>query len=547
MGGHAARAAVLAVLACPTAGQASGFMVSEVGPKALGRGGAMVAAPDDPTALWLNPAGLSDVPGAQLFLDGSWVRLNATFTRSCRPSCAPEPYDRDYGSNRAVVGRHPGEGEGGFSGDVDDRSGLDLGQRGDSVGEARNLSPGRLIPFAAVTLNGGLLGVPGLGLGAGVFGPNTAGVRYAGDGPQRYSVVESTPTEMIVAAAVAYRLHRLLGLGAALWLESVEADWAFRFSMDQDGRETPRRDVLVHGVAREDFIPGLQVGFTSNPVGGLHLGGSFLPARPIKASGPLSVTPVDGPSLSGGEDALGVTFDDSRARVVGTVTAPPIARAGLRYQHARWFDAEVSLVREFWSVFTHGRTDARDVGVNVAVAVPGLNLSAPYMVWPKEYRDTWCLRAGGDLHVVPGVLTVRAGGYVEESAIPEETLDPIMYDANKVGVGYGFTLGYFGLSLTGAYQHVFLETRQVRRSRVVNAAPLAAYPVLGTPGQTRVALGTYQASFDILSVGLSLDVGEALLRLKGLLHGDKDWWRPAGPADRTLLDAGRWLQGQRND
>ena len=224
----------LGVALVPATAAASGFMVSEVGPRAIGRGGAMVANPDDATAMWLNPAGLSDVPGVQLFVDGSWVRLNGTFTRSCRPSCAPDPYDVQYGDNRAVVGRHPGEAEGGFS--EDDAGGLDLGQRGDSVGTARNRSPGRLIPFGALTVNGALLGVPGLGLGVAIYGPNTAGVRYDADGPQRYSVVESTPTEMIVEAAAAYRLNRFLGLGAGLWLESVEADWAFRFSMDQDGR-----------------------------------------------------------------------------------------------------------------------------------------------------------------------------------------------------------------------------------------------------------------------------------------------------------------------
>ncbi|MBI5495610.1 MAG: outer membrane protein transport protein [Deltaproteobacteria bacterium] len=544
----------------PGMARAAGYWVSEIGPKAIGRGGAFVASPDDPTAMWLNPAGLSLVPGAQIYVDTSLVRLNQQFTRSCTPSCAPNPYTVDYDGNTLTVPKHPlivdGESvidpygpNGGFA--DGDRSGLLLGNKGEgSVGTAVNgrAGPmqgrfGRWVPFLSMSFNGELLGVPGLGLGAAVYGPNTGGVQYADDGVQRYSVITSEPFEMFTELAVAYRFNRYIGLGVGLALDRLGTHQRVALSTDKRGTEAREKDVIVDFAAYENFIPTMMVGFTSNPVAGLHVGGSFLTPRKARATGPLKVTPNSNLNDPNDPDSLGLTFDDSHARAVGYFGSPAAARLGARYDFAPWFDFEVAVVREFWSQMRYVRLDIEGLDARTTLQ-PDKPLALPPTLQPKEWRDTWSLRAGGDFNVWPGVATVRAGTFVEESAIPDRTYDVTVADGRKLGVSTGFTVGYFGLRLVGAWQHVFIEAREITDSRVVSQNPVGVVQNMG--GNTVVALGRYYQSHDVGSVGVVLDVGEMALRLKGVVSGDRGWWRPEGPRSRTVLDAGSYLQRSSN-
>src|SRR5207249_2116725 len=106
--------------------------------------------------------------------------------------------------------------------------------------------------------------------------------------------------------------------------------------------------------------------------------------------------------------------------------------------------------------------------------------------------------------------------------------------------------GYFGFKLVGAMQHIFIEPRTIRDSAVVSNNPVTGTPIGGGGGQTVVGLGRYQLSHDVYSLGITVDVGEVAVRLKGALTGDKNWWKPQGAGDRKLLDAGRFLQQHSN-
>lgn len=537
---------VLALLAIllPRPAAAAGYFVSEVGPKAIGRGGAYVVSPDDPTAMWTNPAGLSNIKGIQFFGDASLVRLQSRFTRSCRPSCAPEPYSRTYGSDTVKVARHPFADPtvpngGFFEGDVNDKSNLVLGNKGDSVGTVDNQSPGRVVPFFGMAIGGDLIGLPGLGIGVAAYGPNTGGVKYDPAGLQRYSVSESIPLEAFFEAAASYRFSRYFTLGAAAALVSLGTEQALSLSLDKDGRETRTRDADIRFNVREDFIPTMMLGFTSNPIAGLEFGGSFIPPRKAKASGPLKVGFADEAAYKADPDAIPVEFNDKDARATVLMSSPAIARMGVRYNYKPWFDVEVALVREFWSGFRSVRLDIDGLQATAL----GQTLALPPTVQPKEYRDTWSLRTGGDFNAIPGVLTMRAGAYVEENAIPDETLDVSVADSRKLGLSSGFSLGYFGFRLTGAWQHIFMEPRTIGHTVAVSQNSIP--PILGG-GNTAVGLGKYWMSQDVGSVGVTVDVGEVAVRVKGAMNGDKGWWRPEGPRDRTLVDAAGFLQKQSN-
>ena len=155
------------------------------------------------------------------------------------------------------------------------------------------------------------------------------------------------------------------------------------------------------------------------------------------------------------------------------MSSPAAARLGVMYAFKPYFDVEVAVVREFWSAFRYIRLDVEGLNATSGLLPPGSQgIALPPTIQPKEWRDTWSLRAGGDFHAVPGIFTARAGAFAEESAIPDRTLDLSAADGRKVGVSVGFSLGYFGLRLTGAWQHIFVESRLVENSVVVNQNPV---------------------------------------------------------------------------
>lgn len=69
----------LSLIALPVLVFANGFQINEQGAKALGMGGAFVAQADDPSAVYFNPAGITQLEGAQISIGFSPITPSATF------------------------------------------------------------------------------------------------------------------------------------------------------------------------------------------------------------------------------------------------------------------------------------------------------------------------------------------------------------------------------------------------------------------------------------------------------------------------------------
>lgn len=69
----------LSLIALPVLVFANGFQINEQGAKALGMGGAFVAQADDPSAVYFNPAGITQLEGVQISLGVSPITPSATF------------------------------------------------------------------------------------------------------------------------------------------------------------------------------------------------------------------------------------------------------------------------------------------------------------------------------------------------------------------------------------------------------------------------------------------------------------------------------------
>lgn len=66
-------------LVIPTIAFSNGFQINEQGAKALGMGGAFVAQADDPTAVYFNPAGITQLDRTQVSFGVSPIMPYASF------------------------------------------------------------------------------------------------------------------------------------------------------------------------------------------------------------------------------------------------------------------------------------------------------------------------------------------------------------------------------------------------------------------------------------------------------------------------------------
>jgi long-chain fatty acid transport protein len=195
--------------------------------------------------------------------------------------------------------------------------------------------------------------------------------------------------------------------------------------------------------------------------------------------------------------------EDARVRF----RLPPIFRAGVEYRtdlgDEDTLRIELAYVREFWSL--HESIDVRPENVKLynITGFPSPFGVAPISL-PRNFQDSNSFRAGFEYSTKSifksNRTDLRAGVSYETSAIPQEWVSPLTYDANKLIGGAGASL-YAGdnwrLDAVGAI--VLLDGTQVAPDQ---AKVPRVNPVQGNPTKTEsINGGDYSARAIILGVG----------------------------------------------
>ncbi len=538
---HAAQlTGLFLVLSTPAWG--AGFYATEFGARAMGRAGADMVHPRDGYAVWHNPAALALHEGASITMDAVLVQLNLEYQRTGPYSLSE--YSGDFGGYRVEnhphveldptdIGLNPGDdwtdvfrsGRYPSEGSVVNHGSPFVMACGDVLGggfDGRGHCP---IVDGIVVLGGRALGVPGLALSIGAYGPPTGSYwfwdeslatdpgapeaeRYLDDrgldkrfvGPQRYVIIDRDVLEAFYQFTGAYQLSRYLAVGVGL--QAVESGLRMRtaVSVDTYGTEDPAMDAVINIDAHAAYLPSGNIGVWSNPFAGLELGASYQLPRPVTVRGPVRVD-YTGPGLENFE------IEDSEAEATVRFNMPAIARLGALYRVDPWFDVELDFFYEQWSSWTNNTIAVK----GLSFGVPGLDsVEMPPIAQPKGYQDAWSIRLGGDVDplaaLLPGLLTLRAGAMYESSAIPNNTLDVSLIDADKFGISAGLELAYMGLHLRAGYQHRFLADVEVTDTLASTIAPLGE--IFGYETRTAAANGSYRASFDAVAMAFTVDAVE---------------------------------------
>jgi long-chain fatty acid transport protein len=478
--------------------RAGGFEIPDRGAKALGRGGANVVGVDDPTALHYNPAALAKLRGTRLLYNHSLIWHDTRFTR------AP----------------------------LSDAWGEDAGTRFPTVRNGKSLFP--LGVFAALSTD---FGLENWTFGAGVYGPHSVGKHeYPKYGPQSFMLTDMSVLLVYYSLAAAWKWKDVFGVGiTAQYVDLMQLDYSLvidsTFTEGLDPIPSDASTQLESKLELHDHTSGSAiVGLWYRPHRRVEVG---LASRVVPVFlKPKGTMKVDKPTL--------VTED---IRVTMPLTLPATLRGGVRYIHETkdrtWFDVELAAEYENWSVI-------KAYDVQVEGRISGQEIQDLHLA--KQWRDTVSVRLGGDVHVIPRYLTVRAGGYFESAATPTEYSHLDFPSFRRGGLGAGLTAGARGVYGTVGFLHVFQETRMVDeltgkvfQQRPVRPCPDQCGGASGVPANA----GRFTSRYEILNLGIELRFAELLEKRRRSKRQAAPAIPPTAPDRRGIAPGGPEAGGER--
>lgn len=496
-----------------------GFEYPDLGAVAMGRGGAFAAKANNGTAIYYNPSGLAQQTGWQFLLDGYVVDQSIAYQRTDQAGNPVGPAVFNTGGvtiapfvaiSRQIlpgltvaVGAYGPPGNGKLSFPDETPPQLTSAQRATFVSQC-----GLSVPAS----------------GAGCPGQNVSSETSA---PQKYQLISQNLLAVYPTVAVGWappHLGRWLQVGGSLQLmygsSSIRQATFDGAAAEQNSQNPmggtsktwthqPANELLMYDTIANLSVSGMTLtgifGVTVTPLPSLRIGASYRPKHTLVQSGTLKLdlspeaqginAKVAGPGSSNAPD--GALAAGSGPVTLGAVF-PGEFKSGVDYDFGAG-DIELDFNYTQWSQFQD------------AVLTPQFSQSTftnapaqlPSAAIPRNFRDTFALRLGGDFRIpVPVVrLTVRAGGGYESSAYdPSQPQYVTVGYANFAQIygalGATVGLGWFDLDL--AYNHVYMPEDDVRNSGVnaaVNGAPTPSAPVI-------VGNGNYKSSYDVLALGL---------------------------------------------
>jgi len=414
-----------AALVCAPA-HAAGYYFSDVGARSFSRGGAYVAGVSDLMALWYNPAALTRLPDGMMTLDVAAVSQRVEFDR------------KDY----------PGEG----------KDGADL-----ITEPVENKAPAYVIPHLAVSHS---LGLPNTMFALGFYPPYAPDLSYDADGAQRYTLTDTQVIQTFAGLTAAHEFANWVSVGAGVSWNYLYVEQELAISLwTQTETENPDYDVFFALDAQDKFAVGWNVGvLVEPPKGRWAVGASMMAPTKFDATGTMSAD-----FTQNYYNELGLIESDRSEddEVHLDVTMPLILKAGALVRPTDKLEFEVAAVWEGWSVIDE--IVVTDVNLHVdtteLVSPTGVDITDD-VILPAGYQDSISLRVGGEWDVHKRV-TVRAGGMMEGSAIPAETMSVGLVDGQKWGYGLGGTIkAHKRLDIDLGWFQSFLPEQTIENSQV---------------------------------------------------------------------------------
>lgn len=522
--------------------------VPDNGSEQLARGGAWLARASDPLATTFNPAGLAG-QSSRIILQTSLVLHRTCFARLRAASdTSVDPLVDHTGHFPRVC---------------------------------NDIEPA-LNPQVGVTFRvSERLGVGGL-----VIGPAAASEKnwpefvedasgHMRAAPQRYLLTRQAGILVFPTVGAGYEVFSNLRLGASFgWGMAKLKSAAATVALNDDGR-TADNDVRANLQASDWFIPRVSAGGLWSVAPNLDIAGWYQWTDSIRARGDVGTAtsyytaanargddrnvgygdtiysdcgtgrPQDEGKCGGGGNArvkialpmevkVGVRFHQPRSSPrqapVDTSGRPAPERAPREPMATDLFDVEIDLTwannSALESIEVRFPSDPSGAG---RLPVSGLNSEIPPNAdQPRRFRDVLGVRLGGDFHVIPRRLALRAGGFFETAAGRAELQHLDVAPSRRMGFAFGGTyrvplgddpMRADAVEVIVGYGHTFFGDQSREDPSATGIGALAGTPcpsdatVTGggrcSDGTQRyrtrwpVNLGTITNALDVISVGVA--------------------------------------------
>jgi long-chain fatty acid transport protein len=437
----------------------AGFQIPEQGSASMALGMGYIGRADDLSAMYHNPAGLTQLQGHNFYLTVAGISPSATYTRM--PAIATGDSATSNGTRFPYYGVNAAS----------------------PVNYDKAKTKSDLIPVPAMAYGTRLGGsLEKFAVGFGVNAPYGLSSKYAEDGPQRYMSTHISLTTIYAGPYVAWQATPKVSVGAGVQYVygkaelGLHANYGGALLLMARGNATlaaalPTIVAAVHGASVADLnentaldgvvevTDGSDQGVSAN-VGvlckvsdRLQVGATYRKGVALKVEGDVALTV---PALV--TQATGGLMQSLKTTGGTTVNLPDVVGVGVSYQPTD----KVSLLGDFnwnrWSSYKNLDFDfaANDASPQVAAYFPDSKN-------PRDWENAFAVRLGGE-YQLNETQALRLGYLFDQEPIPDESVGPELptNDRNGITLGYGVKLGKATVDL--AYCHLFIKDRTVTRS-----------------------------------------------------------------------------------
>jgi long-chain fatty acid transport protein len=370
---------------------AGGFRLPEQGAKAMGMGFAFTAQADDPSAIYFNPAGLTQLKGNNVMVGVTYVRLNGgEFTGTT-------PVDNVFASKSET------------------QNSLDL-----------------FIPNAyyTKTTSDGYFSY-----GVGIFAPFGLGQEYNNNHTSifRNQVTKIDLQTVVVNPTIAFKINEYLSVGVGI-------DYMYGKATLEQTPWSPVLDSIPAYAAYNGNLFDLQLKGTGD-AWGYNFGLLLKPTENLKIGAnyrsPFTLDIKDGDvTISNVNPGAPTSAAANGTKGSTTLNLPATFALGVSYTMGKvTLNADADWT--FWSSYKSLPLDFS--------ALPDSNAA-------KNWKDVCAVRLGAEYRVT-APLALRAGFVYDPTPVPASTMGPELPDALKIDymIGAGYKIGAWTIDVAGMY------------------------------------------------------------------------------------------------
>ena len=393
---------------------AGGYMIPHQTARGLGLSNAITAGVNDASAVYYNPAALSQVQGDNLLMSGTYVNLQNSVENSGRKST--NKHDDNFLASFFANYHIPGSD---------------------------------------------------LTLGIGTYTPFGLATEYGKDAFTRFAAIDTELKTIYVTPAVSWNPSNYFSAGAGL--SFVHASGVFSRALCLDPISFCTQPLGLEGKVRVTDTAdafAYNLGLLVTPTENLKFGFSY-------------------------RSRVDLRFDNADAKFAGsfsipTVKAdvrplplPPVINVGLFWQIMPAWGAEFVYEYTRWSEFKNFTATFSPASVFLPLGAPitGFQL-------PEDWKNTSTLRLGS-YYALNKNWELRGGMALEQTPIPNKTLNPAIPDADKLTLNAGVGYKWDKFSFDFGYMAVFYKTRRVTNDELEGLPATAPLFYAGAPGKDK--------------------------------------------------------------